>query len=258
MLPGEIPIVNRSGDTIPANSLARIVGRDGTDDTFWEVGKPDADDQPNIVTVPEALADDRKGIGLLPTHPRIVTQSEGVSLAAGDWLGASSGSWSAASGTTLYVVDADSTLATVMLAPAEAATASACWLNPLCSRWNLSSSCTIYLYCRTLTDAMPLVEMPAGTVTAARLAIAGNIKDGTCTFSLESGSRADWDADGDIDSWSAAGDLDTLGVGNQGALVTGLSLTVADGDCLRVAVTSDGDWDWYGSDIACWLEFQPA
>jgi len=110
--PGEIPIVNRSGGTISAGSLARIVDRDSVASDFWEVAQPNAANQRNICVVPEDLPDDAKGMGLLLDHPRVLKHSVGASLAAGDWLGTESGSWQAAAGNTLLVWSCNSTEAT--------------------------------------------------------------------------------------------------------------------------------------------------
>ena len=113
-LAGEIPIVNRTGGTIPAGSLARVAGRDGTDAAFWEVAQPDAADQARICVVPEDLADDAKGLGLLLDHPRQVKHSLGSpGPGGGDLLGTVAGSWQAGAGTTLEVWSADATWATV-------------------------------------------------------------------------------------------------------------------------------------------------
>lgn len=117
---GEIAIVNRSGETVPAGGLARIIGRDGTDPTCWRIGKPNAADLRNICVVPEVLPDGRKGIGLLPTHPRVVTHSLGSPPTPGvSLLGTASGSWLAAEGKTLLVWDGDSTTATVQAVSVE-------------------------------------------------------------------------------------------------------------------------------------------
>jgi len=114
--PGEIPIVNRSGGTISAGSLARIAGRDSVASDFWEVAQPNAADQRNICVVPEDLPEDAKGVGLLLDHPRVLKHSVGASLAAGDWLGTESGSWQAAAGNTLLVWSCNSTEATAVAA----------------------------------------------------------------------------------------------------------------------------------------------
>lgn len=115
-LPGEIPIVNRSGETIPAGGIARIVGRDGVDAAFWEVAKPNGADLTRICVVPMDLADDKKGVGLtLVGHPRQVKHSLAGPPAAGSWLGTANGAWLAAAGSSLEVWAGDSTWATVML-----------------------------------------------------------------------------------------------------------------------------------------------
>lgn len=122
--PGEIPIVNRSGETAPAGSLARIVGRDATDAAFWEIGKPNAADLRNICMIPEELPDDRKGVGLLPTHPRMVQHSLGSPPTPGvTLLGTANGSWEAAAGNTLLVWDGDSDEAEVQASPPDGVTA---------------------------------------------------------------------------------------------------------------------------------------
>ena len=110
--PGEIPIINRTGGTIPGGSLARIAGRDSAATAFWEVAQPNAADQRNVCVVPEDLPDDAKGIGLLLDHPRVLKHSVGATLAAGDYLGAASGAWQAAAGNTLLVWSCNSTEAT--------------------------------------------------------------------------------------------------------------------------------------------------
>ena len=120
---GELPIVNRTGGTIPAGSVARVAGRDSTDPAFWEVAQPNGADLARIVVVAEDLPDDRKGTGLLFTHPRTILHSEGVGLSPGDYLGTASGAWQAAAGTTLLVWSCTSTEATVTWQPAAAADA---------------------------------------------------------------------------------------------------------------------------------------
>jgi len=114
-LPGQLGVVNRSGETIPAASVGRIVGRDSTDTDLWELGKPNAADQRNICWVPEELANDRKGEAFLFNHPRIVNHSLGSAPDAGTFLGATSGAWTAAQGCTLMVWTADADQATVSL-----------------------------------------------------------------------------------------------------------------------------------------------
>jgi len=103
---GELPIVNRTGGTIPAGSIARIVCRDGTDPDYWEVGQPDAADMLDICCVPDALADDRKGTGLLFTHPRVISHSLGSPFPT-CMLGSAAGAWTAGRGTTLRSLAVD-------------------------------------------------------------------------------------------------------------------------------------------------------
>lgn len=144
-LPGEIPIVNRSGETIPAGSLAVVDGRDGTATEFWKLAKPTAADQLNICVVPEAIASNAKGVGLMiQGHPRQIKHSLGGAPTAGvTYLGTAAGSWAAAAGTTLLCWGGDATWATVVMQPKAAGTApwtpSAAWTDyegsPVASTW---------------------------------------------------------------------------------------------------------------------------
>jgi hypothetical protein len=114
--PGEIPVVNRSGEAIPAGSLAKINGLDATLTSRFAVIKPNFGDQTGVVAIPEAIADGKPGLALGLIHPRWVLHSEGTPPTPGDTLGAQSGAWTAGSGSTLKVWTADSSKALVTLA----------------------------------------------------------------------------------------------------------------------------------------------
>ena len=90
------------------------------------------------------------------------------------------------------------------------------------------------------------IELPAGKVTAIRVAFATNITAGTITFTPRKGAPADSRADGDIDSWTdytvPGGSECVLSSGVCTKRVDGWSFELSDADTLGLKAVASADF----------------
>ena len=71
--------INKSGEKIPANSVAKVDKINDDDDTLFELVKPDADNLTNVMIVPRETANDANGICYTPTdiNRRVRVETKG-------------------------------------------------------------------------------------------------------------------------------------------------------------------------------------